>query len=62
MEEAKRKTSAWKALKAEFKKIIWPDKKTTGKQTIAVITISVCLGLAIGLVDMVIKFLINWII
>lgn len=62
MEEAKKKTNHWKALKAEFKKIIWPDKKTTGKQTVAVITISVCVGLIIGLLDMVIKYLISFII
>lgn len=62
MEEAKKKTSAWKGLKAEFKKIIWPDKKTTGKQTVAVISVSVCLGLLIGLVDMVIKYLVSFIV
>ena len=62
MEEAKKKSSAWKGLKAEFKKIIWPDKKTIGKQTVAVISISVCVGLLIGLLDMVIKYLIGFII
>lgn len=62
MEEAKKKSSAWKGLKAEFKKIIWPDKKTVGKQTFAVISISLVIGLAIGLVDMVIKYLISFII
>lgn len=62
MEEAKKKTSTWKTLKAEFKKIIWPDKKTVGKQTVAVISISVCVGLIIGLLDMVIKYLISFII
>ena len=62
MEEAKRKTSAWKTLKAEFKKIIWPDKKTVGKQTVAVLSLSLCIGLIIGLLDVVIKYLIGFII
>ncbi len=62
MEEAKKKTSTFKGLKAEFKKIIWPDKKTIGKQTIAVISISACLGVMIGLLDMVIKYLVSFIV
>ncbi len=41
----------WKQLKAEFKKIIWPDKKTLVKQTIAVIVIAAVLCLIITLVD-----------
>ena len=61
-EKAPKKKSFVKTLKAEFKKIIWPDKKTTGKQTVAVISISVCVGLLIGLLDMVIKYLIGFII
>ena len=55
MEEAKKKASAFKGMKAEFKKIIWPDKKTAGKQTVAVISISIGLGLLIGLLAMRIK-------
>ena len=61
MEEAKKKSSVVKALRAEFKKIIWPDKKTVGKQTVAVISVSVCLGLIIGVLDMLIKYLISFI-
>ncbi len=62
MEEAKKKTSKWKTLKAEFKKIIWPDKKTIGKQTVAVITLSICIGLIVGLLDMVVKYLVGFIV
>lgn len=62
MEEAKKKTSVFKTLKAEFKKIIWPDKKTVGKQTVAVISISLVVGLLIGLLDLVIKYLISFIV
>ena len=62
MEEAKKKTSTWKTLKAEVKNIIWTDKKTTGKQTVAVITLSICIGLIVGLLDMVIKYLVGFIV
>jgi preprotein translocase subunit SecE len=62
MEEAKKKSNVWKTLKAEFKKIIWPDKKTVGKETVSVITVSLILGAVIGLLDMVLKYLISFIV
>ena len=34
---------------AEFNKIIWPDKDTVGKRTVAVIACTVALGLIIAL-------------
>ena len=49
------KPSWFKQVKAEFKKIIWPDKKKVTRQTIAVVVISVILGGFIALVDLVIK-------
>ncbi|MBE5961133.1 MAG: preprotein translocase subunit SecE [Lachnospiraceae bacterium] len=56
------KKSWFKGLKAEFKKIIWPDKESLTKQSLAVIVISVILGLIIAVVDAAIKFGINVII
>ena len=59
-ETANEKTSAiknWlKGLKAEFKKIIWPDKKFLGKQTVVVVIITTILSVIIALLDLVIKF------
>ncbi|MBO4288677.1 MAG: preprotein translocase subunit SecE [Lachnospiraceae bacterium] len=49
------KPSWFKQVKAEFKKIIWPDKKKVTRQTIAVVIISVILGGFIALVDLVVK-------
>ncbi len=50
-------------LKAEFKKIIWPNKKDITKQTVAVVVCSFFLGLIIALLDFVIQhgvdFLVN---
>ena len=54
--------SWFKGLKAEFKKIIWPDKKSLGKQTLAVIVITAVLSVIIALLDAVVKFGINVII
>lgn len=61
-ESAKKKKSLFKSLKAEFKKVIWPDKKSFTRQTIAVILTSVFLGALIALLDLVIKFGINFVI
>lgn len=45
------KKSWFKGLKAEFRKIIWPDKETLAKQTAAVVSVSVALGIIIAIVD-----------
>jgi preprotein translocase subunit SecE len=50
-EKKKEKKGFFKQVKAEFKKIIWTDKKTLTKQTIAVIAISAILCVIITLVD-----------
>ena len=52
----------FKGLKSEFKKIIWPDKKSLGKQTVAVVIITAVLSVIIALLDLVIKFGIDVII
>ena len=45
--EKSQKKSWFKGLKAEFKKIMWPDRKTVGKQTVAVVLTSIALGLSL---------------
>ena len=57
--EKKKKKSWFKGLKAEFKKITWPDRKTLVKQTIAVLTCSVLLGAIIAVVDGLIQHVIK---
>lgn len=54
--------SWFKGLKAEFKKIIWPDKESLAKQTVAVVIITAVLALVIALLDLVVKFGIDLII
>ena len=52
MAEQKTQKKSWfKGLKAEFRKIIWPDKMTLAKQTAAVVSVSVVLGLIIAVID-----------
>lgn len=60
-EKAKKK-SWFKSLKAEFKKIIWPDKKTLAKQTVAVTVFSVALGIIIAIVDALLQYGIDFIV
>ncbi|MDD3252755.1 MAG: preprotein translocase subunit SecE [Lachnospiraceae bacterium] len=50
------KQSFFKGLKAEFKKIVWPDQETVTKQTIAVLAVSAALGIIIAILDFIIKW------
>ena len=54
--------SFFKGLKAEFKKIVWPDQETVGKQTVVVLAVSIALGLVIAVLDFIIKWGLNFII
>ena len=45
------KTNFFKGVKNEFKKIIWPSKDTLIKETIAVIIISIIVGIIIAILD-----------
>lgn len=60
--EKAQKRSWFKGLKAEFMKIIWPDKETLAKQSVAVIGVTVILGAIIFAVDTLIEFGIGFII
>ena len=51
----KKKGGFFRSLKAEFKKIVWPDKETIMKETTAVVVVTVILGAIIALLDFVIK-------
>lgn len=50
------KRSWFDGLKAEFKKIVWPDKETIAKSTVAVITVTIILGVLIFLLDAVFEY------
>lgn len=50
------KKSWFKGLKSEFKKIIWPDKESLAKQSMAVIVTTVIIGVIVSILDSVIKY------
>ena len=56
------KASWFKGLKAEFKKVIWPDRKSVVRQTIAVVSVSVVVGLIIALMDWMIQYGVDFLI
>ena len=49
-------------VKAEFKKIIWPNRDDTVKQSIAVLIITVVVGVIIALIDAVVKQGVNFLV
>lgn len=51
-----------KGLKSEFRKIIWPNKEDLTKNTIAVVSVTVVLGVLIAVLDLIIKFGLNLLI
>jgi len=58
--EKKASPSFFKGVKSEFKKIIWPDRQATIKQSIAVVAISVVVGVIIAILDYIVKYGVNF--
>ena len=50
------KQSWFHGLKQEFRKISWTDRKSVTKQTVAVVSVSVAVGLIIALLDWMIQY------
>ena len=62
MSEEVKKTSWFKGVKAEFKKISWPTRDTLTKETIAVLVVSVLLGVVITVIDLIVRTGIEFIV
>ena len=58
----KQKKSWFKGLKAEFKKIVWPDQKSLTKEIAAVVIVSVVVGVIISVVDLIARFGIEFLV
>lgn len=58
--EKKAKPSFFKGVKSEFKKISWPDRQSTLKQSVAVVVISVVVGVLIAVLDYVFQYGVNF--
>ena len=62
-EKQKTQKKSWfKGLHAEFKKVIWPDRKTLARQTTAVVVVSVVLGLIIAVIDALLNYGIKFLV
>ena len=46
----------WNGVKAEFRKITWPDKDSLLKQSVAVVAISVVVGIIIAILDFALQY------
>ena len=58
--EKQTRPSFFKGVKSEFKKVSWPDKQDTFKQSVAVVAISVVVGVLIAILDYVIQYGVNF--
>ena len=54
--EKQKRPGFFKGVKAEFKKISWPDRQSTLRQSVAVVAISVVVGVIIAVLDYVIQY------
>ena len=57
-----KKTNWLKAIKAQFKRIIWPTKEDIARQSAVVVAVSVLLGVVISVLDRVLLLLTDLII
>lgn len=53
--EKQKRPGFFAGVKSEFKKIVWPDRQETLKQSVAVVAISVVVGVIIAIIDYVAK-------
>ncbi|WWR16331.1 preprotein translocase subunit SecE [Lachnospiraceae bacterium JLR.KK008] len=56
----KEKPSFSKGVQTEFKKISWPDRTSLLKQSVAVVCVSVVLGVIIAVLDMILQYGVNF--
>ena len=57
------KMATWfKGLKAEFRKIIWPDSASLARQSVAVIITSVVVGLLIAIIDVGVQYGVDFLV
>ena len=57
-----KKPSFFHGLKKEYKKIVFADKETVAKQTVAVLFMSIAIGVMIAVLDFVMKFGLSFIL
>ena len=50
----------FKGVKAEYQKITWPDRQSTLKQSVAVVVISLVVGVIIAVLDFAFQYGVNF--
>ncbi|MCM1113609.1 MAG: preprotein translocase subunit SecE [Muribaculum sp.] len=50
----------FQGVKSEFKKISWPDRQSTLKQSVAVVVISIVVGVLIAVLDYAFQYGVNF--
>ena len=58
--EKKKGPSFFAGVKSEFKKISWPNRQSTLKQSVAVVAISVVVGVIIAVLDYFVQYGVNF--
>ena len=61
-EEKTSKPRFFDGVKAEFKKVTWPDRELLLKQSAAVVGISIVLGGIIAVLDMILQYAVDFLV
>ena len=61
-EEKTSKPKFFDGVKAEFKKVTWPDRELLLKQSAAVVGISIVLGDIIAVLDMILQYAVDFLV
>ena len=61
-EEKASKPKFFDGVKAEFKKITWPDRDLLLRQSVAVVGVSIVLGGVIAILDMILQYGVDFLV
>ena len=61
-EEKTSKPKFFDGVRAEFKKVTWPDRELLLKQSAAVVGISIVLGGIIAVLDMILQYAVDFLV
>ena len=61
-EEKVSKPKFFDGVKAEFKKITWPDRDLLLRQSVAVVGVSIVLGGVIAILDMILQYAVDFLV
>ena len=61
-EEKTSKPKFFDGVKAEFKKVTWPDRELLLKQSAAVVGLSIVLGGIIAVLDMILQYAVDFLV